>query len=221
MDARLVDERNTERETDLLDLRVFISEETGRVSAYDVDAVPFMEARQWAASMVEGTAGRFSIAIRDVVDGRPGLVWSCRKPHWCCGGFLNSHAAARISFREIACSAGRTAGGPTEVAISRKRTEKGAQSEGVGAGARSGAFVARPQTPRYAIGSSASASRSRGAAALRATISRATASRSRPKKMYPMHSPMTAARVAASHHWRPSSRSRANVRANTPRRTRL
>jgi hypothetical protein len=75
MKARLVDERDTQWETDLLDLRVFIIGEGGAVSAYDLDSVRFEDAKRWAETAADSDA-QISIALRRVdVDGHPGLIW--------------------------------------------------------------------------------------------------------------------------------------------------
>jgi hypothetical protein len=75
VETRPVDERDTEWEIDLLNLRVFFTEDTGSVAAWDVDSATFNEAQRWAASKVDGTAHHYSIALRQVSDGHPGLMW--------------------------------------------------------------------------------------------------------------------------------------------------
>lgn len=75
MDARVVDERDTEWEKSLLDLRVIVSDDEGGVTAYDLDDTSFPDAHRWAISVTEGNSRRFSIAIRQVIDGKPGLMW--------------------------------------------------------------------------------------------------------------------------------------------------
>lgn len=75
MHGRPVDERDTEWERDLLDFRVVVTDDKGAVSAFDFDSATCVEAQLWAKSKVDGTPGRFSLAIRRVEGGRLGLDW--------------------------------------------------------------------------------------------------------------------------------------------------
>lgn len=81
VNARLVDERDTQWEADRQDYRVFVVHDEDGWEVYDIDDQTLPIVQEWAArKTTERPGARYSIAIRIVDDHGRGLLWLTPDP---------------------------------------------------------------------------------------------------------------------------------------------
>ncbi|MFD5225890.1 hypothetical protein ACFWHT_09750 [Microbacterium sp. NPDC058342] len=81
IDARLVDERDTQWEADRQDYRVFLVHDEDGWEVFDIDEQTFAVVDHWAKQMAFDRPGtRYSIAIRLVSQQGRGLLWLTADP---------------------------------------------------------------------------------------------------------------------------------------------
>lgn len=75
MEPRLVDERDSQWESEFADLRVFLFREPGFHEVFDLDQTTLGAAEDWAVKTIAGI-GSYAIALRATDSlGNPGLIW--------------------------------------------------------------------------------------------------------------------------------------------------
>ncbi|MFD6443577.1 hypothetical protein ACFWEJ_00650 [Promicromonospora sp. NPDC060204] len=81
IEARLVDERDTQWEADVQDYRVFIVHDTQGWDVYDIDNQTHSDVLAWAQEQVAQRPGaRYALAIRITNDLGLGLLWLTPDP---------------------------------------------------------------------------------------------------------------------------------------------